>query len=772
MSEREKRYQEAVNQGHSAAWDQDWEQAVMFYRKALTEKPEEPKALNNLALALFELGNYEDSLRFYLRVIEKTSSDPVPLEKAATINEILNKPEVGSRIAFRAAELYIKNGDVEKAIENWTRALGMNPEHLGAHSRLAMVYERLQRTSQAVQEYLHIASLMQHANNKEKAVQAVNRALKISPDHENVHQALAMLREDRPLPKPTKPQKIKETSPDISAAPVVSPGDQPEIELSPSKAAQKKALSTLAALFFEQNNGNDADLQSRPGGLQALLTGSGPIFAKNVDKTQLMLHLGQAVEYLSRDEDEQATAELQRVVDIGLHHPAAFYQLGLLRLKSERLESAIRYLKRSVTHADYALASRLLIAEAYLKRGNPKDASMEYLEALCLADCEVVPPEHAEDLHAGYEPLLESHVKITDKARCTQVCNTIAELLDRPQWWQYLKKVRSELVPDEGRTPVPLAEVLTEASSSDVVVSISNIRELVKKGRRQTAFEEALFALQDAPTYLPLHITLGDLLASADQIQAAIEKYSVVARSYSVRGETARAIEMLRRIVDMSPMDLEVRNRLIDQLIARGQTREAIKEMVKSAEVHYSLAELTEARKTYSGALRLIQQSGSGDSLRIQILHRIADIDVQSLNWRQALTIYQQICALQPDEMNANRKLIDLNFRLGERNQAFGTLNNYIKKLRTEDRQEEVITFLEDLLEDWPNQIPIKRHLAEFYQEVGRVDDAIQQLDAVGEFYLESGKRDDAIRSIRKIIDLNPSDVRKYQQLLDEIQSP
>jgi tetratricopeptide (TPR) repeat protein len=219
-------------------------------------------------------------------------------------------------------------------------------------------------------------------------------------------------------------------------------------------------------------------------------------------------------------------------------------------------------------------------------------------------------------------------------------------------------------------------------------------------------------------------------------------------------------------------MDLEVRNRLIDQLIARGQTREAIKEMVKSGEVHYSLAELTESRKTYSNALRLIQQSGTGDSWRIQILHRIADIDVQSLNWRQALTIYQQICALQPDEMNANKKLIDLNFRLGEQNQAFVTLNNYIKKLRTEGRQEEVITFLEDLSEDWPNQILIKRHLAEFYQEVGRVDDAIQQLDAVGEFYLESGKRDDAIRSIRKIIDLNPPDVRKYQQLLDEIQSP
>lgn len=60
MSEREKRYEQALNQGYSAAWDQDWDRAAAYYQQALDEVPDDPKALNNLALALFELQDYSN----------------------------------------------------------------------------------------------------------------------------------------------------------------------------------------------------------------------------------------------------------------------------------------------------------------------------------------------------------------------------------------------------------------------------------------------------------------------------------------------------------------------------------------------------------------------------------------------------------------------------------------------------------------------------------------------------------------------------------------
>ena len=593
---------------------------------------------------------YSDALKTYLKVAEKTPRDPIPLEKASTLYEYLKKPEVGAEVAVRAAELYLQNKDVEKAIENWSLAVRMNPAHMVAHSRLAMVFERMGRKPQAVREYLHIASLMQHSGEKEKAVQAVNRALGILPNSEEANQALEMLRKGVSLPKPARPQGGTGPIVEGQQPQLVASKEKPDEELNPVEEAAKKALAALANLFFEQTS-EEQDAQTVRRGLQSIVDGTGPLFSKNVDKTKLMLHLGQAVDALTKDNKSEAADSLKHVIDIGLHHPAAYFSLGRLWMDSDRLESAIRHLQRSVSHVDFALGSRLLLGEALLKRGQTHDASIEYLEALSLADASVVDPSHSDGLRQLYEPVIEAQVQSKDEKQSAQLCKTLSELLMRPKWAKHLKNVRQQLLPQDetSDTPTPL----TEASSSEVVIAMSAVRQLAREGRYMAALEEALFALQHAPTYLPLHISIGELLVSNHQTQAAAEKFMVVARSYSVRGETGRAIEMLRKLVDMSPMDLSARTRLIDQLITRGEAEAAIEEYIKMAEVHYALAELVEARKTYSRALRYAQQAGVGANWKVRILHRIADIDVQSLNWRQAMTVYEQICALKPDDMEA-----------------------------------------------------------------------------------------------------------------------
>ena len=43
MPGREDIFQKAMNDGHSAAWDQEWDKAVAAYRQALQEFPDHPK---------------------------------------------------------------------------------------------------------------------------------------------------------------------------------------------------------------------------------------------------------------------------------------------------------------------------------------------------------------------------------------------------------------------------------------------------------------------------------------------------------------------------------------------------------------------------------------------------------------------------------------------------------------------------------------------------------------------------------------------------------
>ncbi len=772
--DQDQRYQQVMNQGHSAAWEQEWDRAAALYGQALEAKPDDPKALTSLALAFLNMGELEKSLRYYLRAAEVSPTDPVPLEKAATIYENMGQPQRASKLSERAAELYLKEKNADKAIENWSRAVSLNPENLQAHTRLAVVYERIERKPQAVREYLHMSSLFQHAGQQEKAFESINRAMQVDPANQEVRQALAMLRAGTLLPKPARPQGGTGPFGKTNIPPASSPKPKAEAQesgLNPIDEARQEAMASLARLFFEQSSEEESSEEpSTRRGLQAIVSGASPVFSKNADRAKIMLHLGQAVEMLTSGGTDQAAEELKGAIAAGLDAPAAYFNLGVIQADSDRLESAVRHLQKALPHVDFSLGSRLILGDIWYRRGKFSKAALRYLEALRSADAQVVAPHHADDLRELYDPLMESFSRDKDESRQKKLCENVHELLVRPNWRSHLMNARRQLgEQDSNDMPTPLAEILLESSSSDIVMAMSNVRSLARAGQLGAALEEILFALQRAPTYLPLHIVLGDLLVSKDRLAEASQKFSVVARAYSIRGESSRAISMLRRVVDMVPMDLEPRRQLIDHLVNWGQIDEAIDAYLKLAEVHYSMAEIAETRQAYSSALQLAQQSLNYEDWQVRILHRTADIETQSLNWRQAARLYRQICALRPDDGEAYRGQIGLLFNLNESEQALVAIDQYTTHMAEIGATGDAIALLEELTQEQPNQAMIHYRLAAQCQKVGRTDSAIQHYDAAGELLLEAGDKAGAGEMIRRIVQLDPPDKEKYQRLLDTI---
>jgi tetratricopeptide (TPR) repeat protein len=773
MTEQDQQYQQAMNGGHSAAWDQDWERAASFYGQALDEIPEDPKALTSLALAFLNLQDFENSLKYYLRVAEVSPNDPVPLEKAATLYVSMGQNVKASKLSDQAANLYLKEKNADKAIENWARAVAINPENLQAHSRLAVVYQKIGRKPQAIREYLLIASLLQHADKQDNAFDAVNRAIDIDPDNKEAQQALAMLRAGTRLPKPALPQggtgpfidipKREHSEIETTKTPEVS-------DLNPIEEAQREALSNLARLFFDQSSESDTETKTPRRGLQAITDGDSPVFSKNADRTKIMLHLGLAVELQTSGNKEQAAEELKGAINAGLDSPAANFSLGVIQAKTDQTDSAIRHLKNSIPHADFSLGARLILADIWYQKGKYKKSAERYLEALRSADSKIVAPKFADDLIELYEPLLESLSREKDQNRQKQICENIAKLLVRPNWRMHIMNSRSQFGDQEnGTPPTPLAEMLLESSSSDVVVAMSSVRNLARAGHLGAAIEEILFALQRAPTYLPLHVALGDLLVSRDLLLEASQKFNVIARAYSVRGESRRAIAMLRRVVDMLPMDLEARGQLIAHLVARGKVDESIEEYLKLAEVHYSMAELQKSREAYSQALNLTQQSENSDNWQTRIMHRIADIETQSLNWQKAVQLYKQICTLRPNDSQAYRNLVSLLYNLEEPEQALVTTDEFISYMEASGENERLIQFLEDTVADQPERAMIHYRLAAANQKTGNDSEAIKHYDMAGELLLDLGDKAGAGEMIQKIVAMNPPEKEKYQRLLDSI---
>jgi tetratricopeptide (TPR) repeat protein len=539
-------------------------------------------------------------------------------------------------------------------------------------------------------------------------------------------------------------------------------------KLDPIEEARQKAITSLAEILFDYTDDSPSAQERR--GLSAIMKGTGQLSLQQAEQTKVVLHLGQAIDAQSRNDDAAAAEELERAVEAGFKHAALFFDLGYLRAKGDRLESAIRNLAHAIKHNDYGLGARLLLGDILLKKGQMKDAALEYLQALQLADAMTVPQEQSDNIRQLYEPLLESQQEQKEEVANRRLSDNIRSLLMRADWRDQVHRTREQMRHGSDGNIAPLAEVMLQAQSSSVIESINLIHQLARAGSLRSAMDEAFDAVQHAPTYLPLHALMGELLIEEGREQEAIVKLSVVAHAYGVRGEVNQASKLLRRVIQLAPMDLSARTRLIEQLLARGQVDEAINEYLGLAEIHYRLAELDMARKTYTTALRVVQQTNADRAWNVQLLQRMADIDMQRLDWKQAVRVYEQIRTLRPDDEGARRQLLELYMRMGQDQQAIAEIDSYLTWLDSNHQTEQAIPFLEDLVKEHPDLPLYRRTLAAQLHRSGRTTEAVTQLDVLGESLLQAGKKKEALEVVTQILLMDPPNSQDYRQLLAQLQ--
>jgi tetratricopeptide (TPR) repeat protein len=765
MAGREDVFQRAMNEGHSAAWDQDWEQAAKAYKSALAEMPENPKALGSLGLALFQLQKFDEALKVYIRTARVTPEDPAPFEKIALIQERQGNLKEATQASYQAGELFLKNREVEKAIENWLRVVQLNPEHIQARSRLALVHEKTGQTRQASTEYLAVASLLQNMGNIEKAIQILKHVHAFDSGNSEIARALEMVSAGQLLPKPTRPKGGTGPLRMAQIKQLESPRERVEDSPDPVSEARKKALNVLADALFQLTD-DSSEAQARRG-LQSIMKGTGQLTGQS-DQTRILLHLSQAIDAQTRGKDSMAAEELEKAIESGFTNPAIYFDLGYLRALEGRSESALRNLQQCNKHADYELAAYLLSGQILAGLNRLTEAAIANLEALKIADSSVVESDDAEMIRQLYEPLIESIEKSSDQTALGKLCENVQEMLSRLNWRAHLLKLRSEMPQTEGDAILPLAEILIQAQSSHVIESMNYINQLARNNHLRSAMDEAFQSLLYAPTYLPLHILIGDLLVREGQTQDAIIKFTVVANAYSVRGEASQATKVLRKIIQLAPMDMSARTRLIDQLVARGQQDDAISEYMDLADIYYRLAELDRARKTYTTALRLAQQPNANRQWSTQILRRMADIDMQRLEWKQALRVFEQLRTLRPDDESARSNLVELNLRMAQPGQAQSELKSYVEYLESNKKKEQAIPFIEKLVEE--NDHPIlRRELAAQYHQAGRTEEAISLLDAIGDQLVEQGDKQGVREVVTQILAMNPPNAEDYRNLLAQL---
>ncbi len=767
MSGREENYQQAMQEGNLAAWEKQWERAIAFYRQALDEFPDRIEALMNLGFALMETGQYEESLQCYLKATEISSDDPIPLEKTAELYEKLGNLRQAATNSFQAGKLYLNRQEAKKAIENFKRTTRCNPKHLGAHSNLAVIFERLGQKNQAVLEYLAIASLMQQEGNLDKAIRAVEHALRILPESQEAQQALQLLKEFKPLPLPSYGQRIINQLPQPISEVLPEKVEPSFPQMNPIEESRQKALEALADWLLEQESESSDPSKTSGKGFQAILRGVASNLMKQPEPERISILVIRSIDFHSRGEIKMAARVLEQAVSQGFAHPAAYFLLGLFLTEEHQPTDALKYLQQVSEHVDYSLAANLLIGQSLVKSEKVNEATNAFLMALKLADSTTVSVNQAESLQRMYDDLISAKTYLQDPQIQKRLCENIPTLLIRSDWHKQLTQMRKDLLMEHNASTLkPLVELLTESSNSRIFESIATIQKLSSNGKLRSAIEEAFYALQFAPSFLPIHLLIGELLIQQGHLTEAVEKLITVARVYHARGEYQRAIELFDRTKNIAPMDRNARQLLINVLAISGNENRAINEYLELAEINYNLADLEQARTCYLEALRLSSKVHADPSLRLPILYRIADIDLQNLEWKQALGVFEEIRNLQPENAQVRGKIIELNFRLSRYDQAMTELENYLSYLTEQGKAEDGLEFLQKLVQEMPDQLMLQRRLASLYVQSHRIKEAVEELDQIGRKLLQSGDRNGAIEIVEAIIALNPPNKVEYQKFL------
>lgn len=774
MTGRNDLFEESMKLGNSAAWNLDWDMAIEHYRKALAEFPESSEALVCLGLGLLEVGNHKDALGAYHRAARADPRDPVPLEKCAEIFEQLGQMKEAIEQRDTVAMLHMQRQDIEKALVNWTHVARLAPENLDARSRLAQTYERMGRPKDAISEYLAVASILQRSGNPDRAIEATQRILSMVPGDADAIRAFRMLRQGDPLPEPAKP---------VALAGPVAPKEQqaflqaeqgqlkqePEGPADPEDEALEYALGEMARLILETPSGEGDNGSGSKAGSR--------LFRRKREKARqggdssISQHLSTGIELQSSGHKRGAVKEIQLAVDSGIDNPAVHYVMGVLLKDLGDYDVAREHLVASLSDEDLALGANLVLGRLARLSGDMTDAAYYLLEALRIADLLSVGPEQSEQLNKLYESIKTSQAEGEPKGVARIVENAL-QFLGGPEWLQRIRSTRQQLENNKaGEEIVPIAEMLVLGGSGRAIRALERIDQMVERGQQSSAMEEAMLALSQSPAYLPLHSRMAELLIQGGRVEEGVNKLITIGETYAVRGEHQRSSAIMAKALEHAPVNMDIRKRLIEHLMSTESFDEALDQYLQMADLHRQMAQIDEARHVLAEALKLAQSTDADTERVKQILHQMGDIDLARLELRQGVEVYSEIRKLDPDDEVARETLIDLNLRLGQDTRAANELDGYLDLLVRRKQGTKALNTLEQIVRDHPGKQVLHARLAETYRAAGRKADAITQLDALGELQLDAGQTNEAKHTIQTILDLDPSDVEGYRQLLSNLES-
>jgi tetratricopeptide (TPR) repeat protein len=752
-------YNDALGKGHSYSWDQRWKEAIGEFERAIAEESDKPAPYAGLGMAYSELGNIHLALENYKLAARYSQGDIIYLRQVAAMQERLGQNHDAAQTFVSIGDVELRRRRLQEALESWLQAVRLQNDLIAPHQRLATIYQRLGQAQPAIREFLTLAQLLQRQGSQEEALKACQLALKLDPRNADILTALELIQQGENFMPNVEGPALKVAVEDANGRLLedVEEWDEPAKEeiSSPAQDAQRLALEQLAEELFEEED-EDSEAAS--------------FLSQGLSKLKRDALISQALDFQTRGLINEAISCYEQAIQGGVTSPAALFNLGLLYQDKLRFEDAIQKFAAVAEEQEYRVASYFALGESYRARGQIDKAVEHFITVLKIVDLKTVRHNQADRLIELYEHLADSLLTKGEPEQATNFANALVEFLSHKGWQDKVKDARTRLdaLSSGGRTMI-LGDILT-AGSAQVLESLYLSQEYARRNKFNSGMEEAYRAIQLSPEYLPAHLQLAELMARQDRLEIAVNKFVIIGDTFRGRGDINGAIGAYERALELSPLDLATRARLIGLLKGHGQIDQSLEHYVAMGDAYYNLAQIDKARETYQEALKLAPRGSPENKWRERLLRLIADIDMQRFDWRRALLAYRELRSSDPNDERLAINLIDLYHKVGQPGNAMQELDRYLVHLVKSGRGVKVPGILEDMVERRPADVGLVDRLVRLYARQKRTEKAVEVLDRLSEAQLEAGENDKAAVTIGKILKLNPPNVASYQQLMLRLQ--
>ena len=227
---------------------------------------------------------------------------------------------------------------------------------------------------------------------------------------------------------------------------------------------------------------------------------------------------------------------------------------------------------------------------------------------------------------------------------------------------------------------------------------------------------------------------LGELSEEKGLVTDAIKYYLASADILSKKGKKDALLQTYDKILNLSPSNIPLRNKVAELFIKEGLQIEAAKEYLHIARLYDDKDDSENAKGYFTKALGL-QPNNKGALLGLSsIYERTGDLE-------QALEYTKKAIALSPDDVELSLKCAQLLIKL----ESFADALPYISKV----------------IESEPSNITARKLLGEIYLKEGDKQKAWEEYNRVIDEIVFEEKIDEAIDTLLMFRDIEPVETRK-----------